>query len=191
MQLIDHTRASALAPFPPEANSRMQTPAPLIGRGFSLRALCDADVPWLRDLYASTRADEMAHVPWPEVVKRSFLDQQFALQHQHYLAHFGNTDFLAIDHVEHGPVGRYYLQRAAPAHLIVDISLFPRMRGSGVGTVLIQHSQADAVALDRGMYLHVQESNPGARRLYERLGFALEGAEATHRLMRWAAPAKP
>ncbi len=173
------------ARFPRERADRMTTPALLIERGFSLRAAHDDDLPWLRDLYASTRAEEMAPVPWPEIAKRSFLDQQFGLQHQHYLKHFGDADFLAIEHTERGPVGRYYLQRVAPAHLLVDISLFPALRGSGVGTALIRQSQQDAAALGRGMRLHVQQSNPGARRLYERLGFVAEGNEGTHRPMRW------
>ena len=178
------------APFPRERADRMTTPALLIERGFSLRAVRDGDLPWLRDLYASTRAEEMAPVPWPEIAKRSFLDQQFGLQHQHYLAHYADTDFLAIEHAEHGPVGRYYLQRTAPEHLLVDISLFPALRGSGVGSALIRQSQQDAATLGRGMRLHVQVSNPGARRLYERLGFIAEqGAEGTHRPMRWSPPA--
>lgn len=175
----------SLAPFPPERADRMQTPAPLTGRGFSLRALHDDDFPWLRDLYASTRAEEMAPVPWPEIMKRRFLDQQFALQHQHYLAHFGDSDFLAIEHANRGPVGRYYLQRAAPDHLIVDICLFPKMRGQGLGRALIEASQREAHALEHGMQLHVQQSNPAARRLYERLGFVIENTAGTHHLMRW------
>ena len=164
----------------------MQTPAPLTGRGFSLRAARDADLPWLRDLYATTRAEEMASVPWPDIAKRSFLDQQFGLQHQHYLAHFGDADFLAIEHAQRGPVGRYYLQRAAPDHLLVDISVFPAFRGSGLGSALIRHSQQAAMALGHGMQLHVQEHNAGARRLYERLGFVIEDTEGSHRRMRWA-----
>lgn len=177
------------ASFPRERADRMTTPVLLTERGFSLRAAHDGDLPWLRDLYASTRAEEMAPVPWPEIAKRSFLDQQFGLQHQHYLAHYADTDFLAIEHAGHGPVGRYYLQRTAPEHLLVDISLFPALRGSGVGSALIRQSQQDAAALGRGMRLHVQQSNPGARRLYERLGFvAEEGAEGTHRPMRWSPP---
>ncbi len=174
------------APFPRERADRMRTPALLTERGFFLRAAHDGDLPWLRDLYASTRAEEMAPVPWPEIAKRSFLDQQFALQHQHYLSHYNDTDFFAIEHPARGPVGRYYLQRAAPEHLLVDISLFPALRGSGIGTALIRQSQQDAAALGRGMRLHVQQSNPGARRLYERLGFVANGAEGTHRLMRWS-----
>ncbi len=164
----------------------MQTPALLIGRGFSLRAAYDSDLPWLRDLYATTRAEEMAPVPWPEIAKRSFLDQQFGLQHQHYLLHFGDSDFLAIEHIEHGPIGRYYLQRSAPEHLLVDISLFPTLRGQGIGRTLIEASQREAQSLGRGMHLHVQQNNPDARRLYERLGFVIDGSEGSHRHMRWS-----
>ncbi len=172
-------------PFPAERADCMQTPALLIERGFSLRALHDADLPWLRDLYATTRAEEMAPVPWPEIAKRSFLDQQFGLQHQHYLLYFSDSDFLAIEHIEHGPIGRYYLQRSAPEHLLVDISMFPTLRGQGIGRALIEASQREAQSLGRGMHLHVQRGNSAARRLYERLGFVIDGSEGNHQLMRW------
>lgn len=176
-----------LAPFPAERAGRMQTPALLAERGFSLRAARDEDLPWLRDLYASTRAEEMAPVPWPEIAKRSFLDQQFGLQHKHYLQHFGDADFLAIEHVQRGPVGRYYLQRAAPDHLIVDISLFPGMRGHGLGHALIEASQREAQALGRGVELHVAQHNHAAQRLYDRLGFSVTHSADTHHHMRWPA----
>lgn len=175
-----------LAPFPAERAGRMQTPALLAERGFSLRAVCDDDLPWLRDLYASTRAEEMAPVPWPEIAKRSFLDQQFGLQHKHYMLHFGDADFLAIEHSQRGPVGRYYLQRVAPDHLLVDISLFPGMRGQGLGRTLIEASQREAQALARGMQLHVAQHNHAAHRLYERLGFAITHSANTHHHMHWS-----
>ena len=166
----------------------MQTPASLSGRGFSLRWLRDDDLPWLRDLYASTRAEEMAPVPWPAIAKRQFLDQQFALQHQHYLQHFGDSDFLAIER-KGRPVGRYYLQRAAASHLLVDISLMPACRGNGIGSALIRESQAAAAATGCGMHLHVALHNPEAKRLYDRLGFVPTGTEGSHIAMAWSPPA--
>lgn len=189
-----------LALFPPERPDRLQTPASLAGRGVSLCGLVDDDLPWLRDLYASTRAEEMAPVPWPAAAKRAFLDQQFALQHNHYLAAFGDSDFLAIRR-NGAPLGRLYLQRAAvqaaapapgefaPEHLIVDIALFPQARGDGIGGALIAAAQARAVREGCGMRLHVMATNPAAQRLYERLGFVVEpdGGTPTHRLMRWKA----
>lgn len=163
----------------------MTTPVLLVERGFSLRTAHEGDLPWLRDLYASTRAEEMAPVPWPEIEKRGFLDQQFGLQHQHYLTHYGDTDFLAIEHADHGPVARCYLQRTPPDHLIVDISVFPKMRGSGLGSALIRQCQHDATLLGRGVRLHVHEANHGAQRLYLRLGFIPQGNAGLYQLMRW------
>ncbi|WP_460731695.1 GNAT family N-acetyltransferase [Lysobacter tyrosinilyticus] len=150
-----------------------------------MRPLHNDDLPWLRGLYASTRAAELAPVPWPDQIKRDFLDQQFALQHRHYLAHYADAEFLAIERHGRGPVGRYYLQRATPEHLIVDIALLPDLRGSGVGSALIRGSQEEAIRHGCGMYLHVATHNLAARRLYERLGFRAEGEADTHQLMRW------
>lgn len=175
-----------LEPFPPERPGQLRIPEALAARGFSLRALHDGDLPWLRDLYASTRAEEMAPVPWPDATKRAFLDQQFDLQHRHYLAHYGDADFLALERDGHGPVGRCYLLRAAPDHILVDISLLPAQRGIGLGGAMIRHSQREAAALGRGMRLHVLQANPGARRLYERLGFVVEGEAGTYQAMRWS-----
>lgn len=187
------TDASRLAPFPRERADRIRTPALLTERGFSLRALRDDDIPWLRDVYASTREEEMAGVPWPAQAKRAFLDQQFALQHAHYLKHYADTDFLAIERNGPGgvvwPVGRYYLQRVAPEHLIVDIALMPKTRGHGVGRLLIEASQRDAQALGRGMHLHVLQHNVAARRLYERLGFVVTHSAGSYDHMRWGVDA--
>lgn len=173
------------APFPGERADRMQTPALLAERGFFLRALCDADMPWLCDLYASTRSDEMAWAPWPDQVKRQFIEQQFLLQHQHYLGHHGEASFLAIEHQDLGPVGNLYLLQTPPEHLIIHISLLPKMRGSGLGSALIQHTQADAAALGHGVRLHVLTTNTRAHALYERLGFITEASEGAHLSMHW------
>lgn len=175
-----------LPPFP--ANDRaIQPPAPLIGRGFGLRHANDHDLPWLCRLYATTRASEMARLPWFDAVKQAFIEQQFALQHRHYIAHYGDSDFLIIEDGD-GPVGRYYLQRAAPEHLIVDISLMPEARNRGIGAALIADSQQRAAAAGCGMHLHVATHNPGAQRLYQRLGFAVTATEAGYHRMRWAPP---
>lgn len=174
------------ASFPEERPGRTATPALLAERGFSLRWLRDDDLPWLRDLYATTRAEEMAQVPWPDAAKRAFLDQQFELQHRHYLSHYDDADFLAVEQGGRGPVGRFCLLRSAPDYLLVDISLFPALRGNGLGSALIDHSQRHAATLGRGMRLHVLEVNAGARRLYQQLGFVVEGGEGAYLSMRWS-----
>lgn len=176
-----------LPPFPAASGAGPEFPALLAARGFSWRRAEQADVPRLQQVYADSRDQEMAGVPWPDEAKRSFLDQQFALQHQHFIAQFAEADFLVIEH--QGLVqGRYYLLRAAPDHLIVDISLAAAHRGHGLGRALIEASQAQASLQGWGMALHVLKSNLRARRLYDRLGFVpCDGGTDTHQRMRWPA----
>jgi ribosomal protein S18 acetylase RimI-like enzyme len=60
--------------------------------------------------------------------------------------------------------------------LVVDISLLPAARGSGLGTAILW----DVLAGDtRPVALHVQRTNK-ARRLYERLGFELVEEQAIY-----------
>lgn len=184
-----------MAPFPPPRPDHLATPAALAGRGFRLRPLAARDLAWVRDLYATTREEEMAQVPWPPQLKRNFLDQQCALQHAHYLAHYGDTDFLALE-LRQQPAGRLYVQRGGgasgrDADLIVDISVFPRHRGQGVGEALVRAVQQAAAAEGRGAWLHVQRHNAGARRLYERLGFVANDGGESHIPMFWQAPPAP
>lgn len=174
-----------LPPFPARDRPVADTPAYLLERGFRLRAARSDDLPALAALYADTRAEEMAGVPWPQVAKQGFLDQQFQLQHSHYVVHYADTDFMVVEH-EGRLCGRYYLQRTPPEHLVVDISLLAAFRGRGLGAALIRATQAEAAALGCGVGLHVVRNNTGARRLYERLGFeACDGGTATHQRMRW------
>lgn len=160
--------AGTLAPFPPER--RTAVAGWVLPAGWSCRALHAGDLAWLAALYASTREDELRAVPWPEAVKRQFLDQQFVAQHQHYLGVHPDAHYLAIEHAGQ-PVGRLYLDDHGADDRIVDISLLPAWRGVGLGTALFGQLQQAAAARDRGLHLHVMVHNTGARRLYARLGF--------------------
>lgn len=175
-------------PFP-TGRPGPRIPAALSAASVGLRHACDADLPSLAGLYADTRAEEMAALPWPAAVRQAFLDQQFALQHQHYLTHNGGADFLVI---EHGGrlIGRYYLDRGEREDLVVDISLLAAWRGRGIGTALLVDSQAQAAAAGRGLWLHVLRWNEAAKRLYGRLGFEPReaGSTDTHLVMDWRAP---
>ncbi|AMV06515.1 acetyltransferase [Xanthomonas citri pv. fuscans] len=150
----------------------------------TLRGERDADLPWLQDLYASTRRDELAPVPWPEATKRAFLQQQFALQRAHYRQQFADADFLIVQ-AKDLSIGRLYLHRAGAHHTLVDISLLPDWRGRGVGSQLIAHAQALARETACVLALHVLHANPAAQRLYARLGFVAGDSTQTHLQMHW------
>jgi len=138
----------------------------------------------------------MAAVPWPEATKRAFLDQQFDLQHRHFLGHFPRADFWVVETAE-GPIGRLYHDGAGSDDrgaddLVVDICLLPGWRSQGLGSDMIRAVQASAAARGRGVRLHVQVHNRRALDLYLRLGFmpcssAVDGSDS-HLEMRWPAP---
>lgn len=59
---------------------------------------------------------------------------------------------------------------------INNVAIRPQFRGRGYGTSLLHHVLAEAKRLGaRRATLEVRESNEGARRLYERLGFYTAG----------------
>jgi len=175
--------------FPPHRGGPcLCVPAPLAARGVSLRAARDQDLAWLRRHYQQRRAAEFAPLGWPAAALSAFLDQQFAMQHLHYVRYYADAEFLIVER-EAEPVGRLYLLRRAPEHLLVDIGLDPVERGQGLGAALIATAQADAAAAGRGLRLHVEHGNDAARRLYQRLGFQHEENLPTHAAMRWRAPA--
>lgn len=177
-----------LPPFPGAGGAPLRLTAALASAGISLRPARESDLPALRRLYADTRAAEMAVVPWPPGLKQAFLDQQFSLQHRHYVVHFAAADFLVVESAGE-VVGRLYLLRAEPMHRVVDISLFEARRGKGLGRALLEAVQAEAAALGRGVALSVARDNPQARRLYVRLGFVPDGGSDTHEAMAWRSPA--
>ena len=63
--------------------------------------------------------------------------------------------------------GRLYLTGDMGMAMIVDISLLPEARGTGLGTAILKDLLAGET---RPVQLHVEKHNP-ARRLYERFGF--------------------
>lgn len=181
--------AGAVLTFPPLRAAWLPATEKDLPPGLDWRDAVDADLPFLRALYADTRAAELAAVPWPEAVRQTFLDSQFVLQHQHYTTHYPLADYLVIQDGGR-PAGRLYLHRDGHEVNVIDIALLSAVRGRGIGSALLRHVQRTALrdGLDSVM-LHVEHRNAGARRLYERLGFAAEEDIGSHWRMRWTAAA--
>ncbi|HKR77086.1 MAG TPA: GNAT family N-acetyltransferase [Rhodanobacter sp.] len=157
--------------------------------GLSWREAQNGDLPFFRRLYADVRAAELAAAPWPDDLRQSFLDSQFVLQHQHYTAHYQPADYLVIEDMGE-PAGRLYLHQDGREVNVIDIALLAATRGRGMGSALLrlvqQTAKRDGLA---SVMLHVEQRNAGARRLYERMGFAVEEDIGSHLRMRWMAAA--
>jgi ribosomal protein S18 acetylase RimI-like enzyme len=168
-----------------DAPPRLRIPAALAERGFALRPETEADVPFLFQLYVSTRWEELAPLTqWTEAQKIAFLEQQFAAQRQHYLVYYGKSAFDVLE--EHGvPVGRLYVDRQERTLLIVDIALLPQWCGRGIGTALIEALFAEARLVGKEVSISVEKINR-AQRLYRRLGFREYAEDDCYWFMYWS-----
>ncbi len=71
---------------------------------------------------------------------------------------------------------------------LAGIQLRPASQGHGVGTAIIRQLQDEAAYNQVPLELGVENDNPDARRLYERLGFVHVGENDSQYLMRWVRP---
>lgn len=160
-----------------------------IASGLQLRPARADDLPFLRDLYASSRAAELACIPWPEQAKRAFCDSQFDLQHRHYLSYATSGAFTIVMR-DGEPVGRLYLHWTQAELRIVDIQLLPGVQGQGIGSTLLRWLQSllpQAGIASLG--LHVLQNNIAAHKLYQKLGFRALEVHDMHVRMAWLPPA--
>lgn len=154
----------------------------------TLRPASEADSEFLLRVYASSRSEEMARVPWSEEQKRTFLQMQYSSQTQHYRAEHpaATHEIICLNSV---PAGRLYLDRSGDAFHILDITVIPEFRNSGIGTGLLQRIMAEAQSNGRPLTIYVESFNPSLR-FFERLGFEKVGEQGFHWLLRWS-PERP
>jgi ribosomal protein S18 acetylase RimI-like enzyme len=149
----------------------------------SLRLAQPQDEWFLFQVYASTRADEMALVPWTAEQKQSFLRMQFNAQRQSYALDYPDAAWQIIVKAE-VPIGRLIVDRAADRILLMDLALLPEHRNHGIGTALIRELMAEAQRTGKPLHLHVEPFNP-AFKLYERLGFVKVGEAGIYWELAW------
>lgn len=68
---------------------------------------------------------------------------------------------------------------------VYEIILSPDFQGKGIGTSILRELQNKATTHNRTVTLEVFLNNTDAKRLYERLGFAVTGSSSTHYQMQW------
>src|SRR5262245_28854523 len=96
-----------------------------------LRPATEANYEFMRRLYAATREDGMAHLPFDEAQKRAFLDQQFAAQYQHYAIHYPTCERNIIER-DGVPVERLWIDEWRDRNRLMDIALAPDCQGAGI-----------------------------------------------------------
>ncbi len=141
----------------------------LLNGPVSLNLAQPSDEQFLFEVYASTRAEEMALVSWTAEQKQAFLQMQSDAQRQSYALEFPEAKWYVIREADE-PIGRLIVNRADDKILLVDIALLPEYRNRGIGTLLLHELMSEAQQSGLPLHLHIETFNP-AFRLYERLGF--------------------
>jgi len=138
--------------------------------GVSTRPVTDADQEFLVGVYASTRADELAQVPWDESQKDAFIRWQYSMQKQEYETRFPDAryELILVDGV---PAGRIWIGADDTQIRLLDIALLTEFQNRGVGTYLLKQLMDEATQSKKKLRHMVFMLNENAYGFYERLGF--------------------
>jgi GNAT superfamily N-acetyltransferase len=78
----------------------------------------------------------------------------------------------SVIEVNSQPAGSLWIQSRSMAIHIVELQVLPSVQRQGIGTGVVQGSMQRAASQAASLTLSVVPVNPGAKRLYERLGFS-------------------
>ena len=127
----------------------------------------DTDENFLAKVYFSTRSDEFSALGWDAEQLKQFLAMQYKIQKQAYRLQFPDAENLII-WLEKEKIGRLIVNRSATDLRLVDISLLPKFRGSGIGTQVITDLQSECGEKNLPLTLSVARNNSAAFRLYQK-----------------------
>jgi ribosomal protein S18 acetylase RimI-like enzyme len=135
------------------------------------RAAQESDYERLWDIHVDAMQRYVAETyGWiPAVQTRLFRDRWAGMQAHRVLVEKGTV------------IATWWVEQKADELFIAFIEIASSHRRRGIGSVLIRRVLARALALGGfAVRLTVMKANPDARRLYDCLGFSVEGDTATH-----------
>jgi GNAT superfamily N-acetyltransferase len=162
-----------------------EAPARPFSERISLRAvMMPDDEDFLKELYFTTREDDIAMWGMPEPQTRSLVEIQYRAQKMQYDAQFPEArhDIILFDEK---PVGRLLSTRNEREVLCIDVAVRPECRSKGIGTVILKGMMSEAGEAAIPFNLSVLKTNRKAIDLYQRLGFDFAGETVSHYLLQW------
>ena len=157
-----------------------------LGWGTGLRPATAADEPFLFDVFSTTWQNEVAALPDPTLV-RHFLRIQYTAQNTRFQARFPGYERWIIEH-ENKRAGRFFVHRSASVLHIVEITLMPEFRSTGIGSRVLRAMMAEATERDQSVSLRVPRRNVRAARLYDTMGFELVTMDDQDSYFEWTPP---
>lgn len=141
---------------------------------YSLRQATAADRDWLVQTKSRCLRDyvKQTYGAWDEEVQRSRFDATFEA---------GEIQIIAVDGRDAGFIAK---RDAGDEIQLSNLMVAPEFQNRGIGAAVLRDLLAGAQMRRLPVRLQVMKVNP-ARRLYERLGFAVTEETATHFRMMW------
>jgi ribosomal protein S18 acetylase RimI-like enzyme len=156
---------------------------PAMSAAYTLRSAVPADSAFQLEVYASTRADELALTQWSPAQKQAFAQMQFEAQTRHYAIAYPEAETSIIE-LDQTRIGRLIVWRTAHLQLLMDIALLPAYRRAGIGTAILHGLMHESQQAGLPLRLHVEPFNP-ALHLYQRLGFEKIAESGFYYEMEW------
>jgi GNAT superfamily N-acetyltransferase len=138
----------------------------------SLRPVTKEDDPFLLEVYASTRAEELDQADWQEGQREVFVRWQFDLQRREYDARFPEARYELVL-IGDQPAGRIWVGEDDEQIRLLDIALLPQFQRRGAGALLLKRLMKEAERVGKPLRHMVFVLNNDAHRFYERLGFVV------------------
>lgn len=154
-------------------------------QSITLRPALPDDAPFLFEVYASSRGDDLIAIGWEAEPIRTFLETQYAAQQVFLKNDYPQTDD-SIIMLESERIGRIVVLRSEREIRLVDIALLPQYRNTGIGTHLVRGLMGEARQLQLPFRLQLIRSNPAVA-LFEELGLVRTGETGSHYQMEWQA----
>jgi ribosomal protein S18 acetylase RimI-like enzyme len=146
----------------------------------TLRAAAESDREFLYDLHCRTMR---------KVIETTWRWED-AWQRQEFDRRFGEHSVSVID-VDGRRAGGLFVETKPDSLYIHEIQVLPEYQGRGVGTAVLRDVIERAARRGLAVTLSVVSANPGAKRLYERLGFKVTDVHPPFFRMRRERDAEP
>jgi ribosomal protein S18 acetylase RimI-like enzyme len=139
---------------------------------------------FLKELYASTREEDVAMWGMPEEQAGALVDMQYRAQKMQYEGQFPDAlhEIILLDGI---PVGRLMTTRSEEEVFAIDIAILTGYRSRGIGAIVFKELMREAEASNRPLNFSVLVSNHKAIKFYKRLGMDFIGDTGSHYILRW------
>jgi ribosomal protein S18 acetylase RimI-like enzyme len=141
-----------------------------------------SDEPFLRRLVIETMAEQLGASAWPEPMRSHLLGIQYSGRRHSHIAGYPEAASYVIQ--ANGRDAGWLVLATLPDEVrVVEIMVSSELRGSGIGTAVLQGILSDARQAGKPVRLSVNPMNETAIRLYLRLGFRITGSDDTQHHM--------